>query len=49
MKSENWSGISKNQGTPEVAGESPGARKRQGRIFLQISEHGTANTMISDV
>lgn len=38
MKSENWSGVSKNQGTQEIAGKSLVPWKKQGRIFLQISK-----------
>lgn len=38
MKMEDWSNASTRQGTAKIASKSLEARKRQGRIPVQVSE-----------
>ena len=41
-----WSDASTSQGSPEIAGESPGSRKGQGSV-VQVSEDSMATLPIS--
>lgn len=50
MKTEDWSGMSANQGTPKIVG-SPQKRKRgrEGSPYRFQIEHDPEDTMISDL
>lgn len=47
-KLEGWSGASTNQGRLKIVGKPPEAKKKQGRILLQVSEEAQPwDTLIS--